>query len=175
MAAISPTFATISPSLIFRGSPRGADLKCSEALGKKGTVRALRVPGGGAQPSEIDAWTELAKELKAKGLAYILFREDGPQSPLLKFFKEGFLETLQKATGAELGDALFFGADKFKIACASLGRIRSEAAKRFNLVDTSVHSLFWVTNFPDVRGAGRWIPLPSATILHKSRLRGVEE
>lgn len=120
-----------------------------DALATNGTVRALRIPGGAQlSRSEIDTWTELAKELKAKGLAYILFKEDGPQSPLLKFFKEGFLESLQRATGAEAGDALFFGADKWKIVCASLGRIRIEAAKRFNLIDTSVHSLFWVTDFP---------------------------
>jgi aspartyl-tRNA synthetase len=107
------------------------------------------VPGGAAlSRSEIDTWTELAKELKAKGLAYILFADDGPKSPLLKFFKEGFLAQLEKATGAQKGDALFFGADTFRVVCASLGRIRLEAAKRFNLIDTSVHSLFWVTNFP---------------------------
>lgn len=116
---------------------------------KNGVVRALRVPGGAAlSRSEIDTWTELVKELKAKGLAYILFKEDGPQSPLLKFFKPGFLETLQKATGAVAGDALFFGADKYKIVCAALGRVRQEAAKRFSLVDESVHALFWVTDFP---------------------------
>ncbi len=116
---------------------------------KTGTVRALRVPGGATlSRSEIDTWTELAKELKAKGLAYILFKEDGPSSPLLKFFKPGFLEALQKATGAQTGDALFFGADKYKIVCAALSRIRSESAKKFNLIDTSVHALFWVTNFP---------------------------
>lgn len=116
---------------------------------KTGVVRALRVPGGSSlSRSEIDTWTELAKELKAKGLAYILFKEDGPQSPLLKFFKPGFLEELQKATGVKKGDALFFGADKYKIVCAALGRIRSEAAKHFNLIDESRHSLFWVVNFP---------------------------
>lgn len=120
-----------------------------DVLAAKGTVRSLRVPGGAVLArSEIDTWTELSKELKAKGLAYILFKPDGPSSPLLKFFKEGFLEKLQKKTGAKTGDALFFGADKFKIVCASLGRIRSEAAKRFKLIDESVHSLFWVTNFP---------------------------
>ncbi|MBI3618956.1 aspartate--tRNA ligase [Candidatus Peregrinibacteria bacterium] len=131
------------------------------ALANKGTVRALRVPGGAALTrSEIDAWTEIAKELKAKGLAYILFTKEGPKSPLLKFFKEGFLEKLMEATGAEsglpaeapagakAGDALFFGADAFRIVCASLGRIRSEAARRFDLIDTSIHSLLWVTNFP---------------------------
>ncbi len=120
-----------------------------DALKKKGVVKALRVPGGASvSRSEIDTWTELVKELKGKGLAYILFKEDGPQSPLLKFFAEGFLETLQKATGAKTGDALFFGADTWKIACGCLGRVRSEAAKKFNLIDTKVHSLFWVTNFP---------------------------
>ncbi len=120
-----------------------------DALKNKGTVRALRVPGGAVlSRSEIDTWTELAKELKAKGLAYILFKEDGPSSPLLKFFKDGFLEKLQKTTGAKVGDALFFGADTFKIVCASLSRIRAEAAKKLQLIDTSIHALFWVTNFP---------------------------
>lgn len=116
---------------------------------KQGTVRAIRIPGGAElSRSEIDTWTELAKEMKAKGLAYILFKPEGPQSPLLKFFKEGFTEELMKATGAQTGDALFFGADKFKIVCAALSKVRGEAAKRFKLIDESVHSLFWVTNFP---------------------------
>ncbi len=120
-----------------------------DALAAKGTVRALRVPGGASlSRSDIDTWTELAKELKAKGLAYILFKPEGPQSPLLKFFKDGFLDKLIAKTGAKTGDALFFGADKVKIVCASLGRIRTEAAKKFNLIDTSVHALFWVTDFP---------------------------
>lgn len=120
-----------------------------DALANGGTVRALRVPGGAQlSRSEIDTWTDLVKELKAKGLAYILFKEDGPSSPLLKFFADGFLEKLQKETGAETGDALFFGADTFRIVCASLSRIRSEAAKRFNLIDTTIHSLLWVVNFP---------------------------
>ena len=115
----------------------------------KGTVRALRVPGGAElSRGEIDRWTELAKEQKAKGLAYILFKDGGPQSPLLKFFADGFLETLQKATGAKKGDALFFGADTFTIVCVSLGTIRKEAAKHFSLIDESVHSMFWVTDFP---------------------------
>ncbi len=116
---------------------------------KGGTVRAIRIPGGAElSRSEIDTWTELVKELKAKGLAYILFKPEGPSSPLLKFFKDGFLADLQKATGAGSGDALFFGADKYKIVCAALNRVRSEAARRFKLIDESVHSLFWVKNFP---------------------------
>ena len=129
---------------------KGSGFKVFEdALAKNGTVRALRVPGGAALTrSEIDTWTELAKEMKAKGLAYILLKEDGPQSPLLKFFKDGVLQKLQEATGAKTGDAIFFGADKFRIACASLSKVRAEAAKRFKLIDESIHAMFWVTDFP---------------------------
>lgn len=120
-----------------------------DALKNKGTVRALRIPGGAElSRTEIDRWTELAKEQKAKGLAYILFKEDGAQSPLLKFFADGYLETIQKVTGVQTGDALFFGADKFSVVCASLGAIRKEAAQRFKLIDDSMHSMFWVTDFP---------------------------
>lgn len=132
------------------GMVKGCGFKVFEdALENKGTVRALRVPGGASLTrSEIDTWTEYAKEMKAKGLAYILFKEDGPQSPLLKFFREGFVDELQKLTGAVAGDAVFFGADKYKIVCASLGRIRGEAAKKFDLIDTSIHAMFWVVDFP---------------------------
>lgn len=120
-----------------------------EALRSGGTVRALRVPGGAnLSRSEIDRWTELVKELKAKGLAYILFKEEGAQSPILKFFREGFLKKLQEKTGVGDGDALFFGAGDFRIASTSLAKVRSEAARRFGLIDTSIHSLFWVTDFP---------------------------
>ncbi|MDA1208751.1 MAG: aspartate--tRNA ligase [bacterium] len=120
-----------------------------DAIANKGIVRAICVPGGAElSRGEIDRWTELAKEQKAKGLAYILFKEEGPHSPLLKFFADGYLEKLQKALGAKTGDAIFFGADKFSVVCASLGRIRQEAAQRFDLIDTSVHSMLWVTDFP---------------------------
>lgn len=120
-----------------------------DALRCGGTVRALRVPGGAnLSRGDIDRWTELVKELKAKGLAYILFKEEGPQAPILKFFKEGFLQKLQEGTGARRGDALFFGAGNFKVVCASLAKVRSEAAQRYGLIDTSVHSLLWVTDFP---------------------------
>jgi len=62
-----------------------------KALAGSGTVRALRIPGGASLTrSVIDKWTELAKEQKAKGLAYILFKEEGPQSPIIKFFADGF-------------------------------------------------------------------------------------
>jgi aspartyl-tRNA synthetase len=120
-----------------------------KALEAGGVVRALRVPGGAElSRSEIDTWTVLAKELKAKGLAYILYKEDGAQSPILKFFNNGVADRIREMTGAQTGDAVFFGADTFRIVCASLGRIRSEAAKRFGLIDTSKHAMFWVTDFP---------------------------
>jgi len=129
---------------------KGCGFKVFEdALANDGIVRAICVPGGAEiSRSEIDRWTELAKEQKAKGLAYILFKEDGAHSPLLKFFADGYLEKLEKALGAKAGDAIFFGADKFSVVCASLGRVRQEAAERFELIDTSIHSMLWVTDFP---------------------------
>ena len=129
---------------------KGCGFKVFEdALANDGVVRAICVPGGAKlSRGEIDRWTELAKEQKAKGLAYILFKEDGAHSPLLKFFADGYLEKLEKALGAKAGDAIFFGADKFSVVCASLGRVRQEAAERFELIDTSIHSMLWVTDFP---------------------------
>jgi len=122
----------------------------TEALSlKRGTVRAIRIPGGAALTrSEIDTWTELVKELKSKGLAYILLKDGKLQSPILKFLSDDIQKEIVQKTGAKDGDAIFFGADKSSIVSAALGRIRSEAAKRFHLIDASVHALFWVTDFP---------------------------
>ncbi|MBX7558516.1 hypothetical protein K1Y78_64235, partial [Streptomyces sp. tea 10] len=41
-------------------------------------VGAVVMPGGASQPRrQLDAWQEWAKQRGAKGLAYVLFKEDG--------------------------------------------------------------------------------------------------
>jgi aspartyl-tRNA synthetase len=74
-----------------------------------------------------------------------------PQSPLLEIFREmDFLEKLQEATGVRAPAMLSSSARTPSASSAQvLSKIRAaKAAKRFDLIDTSVHSLFWVTDFP---------------------------
>ena len=69
------------------------------------TVKAIAVPGGASLTRrEIDEFTEKARKLGAGGLAYILYTEEGPKSPILKFMSDAEIMEVAKLTGAKAGD-----------------------------------------------------------------------
>ena len=123
-----------------------------------GRVVALRVPGG-AQISrgEIDGYTEFVKIYGAKGLAWIKVNEvakgrDGLQSPIVKNIHDAALAEILKRTGAQDGDALFFGADKAKIVNDAIGALRlkvglGEFGRKSGLFEDRWAPL-WVVDFP---------------------------
>lgn len=118
------------------------------AVDDGGVVKALRVPGGSKfTRKEIDEFTEIAKIYKAKGLAYIVI-EDELKSPILKFFKDEEIKAIVERCGAEKGDIVFFSADKFNIACDSLGHVRLAVGKKMGLLDEDLFAFCWVKDFP---------------------------
>ena len=54
--------------------------------------------------------------------------EDGPASPILKFIGDDVTQKVIEATGANIGDLIFFGADKTKIVNEALGNLREKIA-----------------------------------------------
>ncbi len=135
-----------------------------------GRVVALRVPGG-AQISrgEIDGYTEFVKIYGAKGLAWIKVNEvakgrDGLQSPIVKNIHDAALAEILKRTGAQDGDALFFGADKAKVVNDAIGALRlkiglGEFGKKNGLFEDRWAPL-WVVDFPMFEHDeenGRWV------------------
>ncbi|MFM7467889.1 MAG: amino acid--tRNA ligase-related protein, partial [Vampirovibrionales bacterium] len=84
----------------------------------------------------------------AKGLAYILMTEEGPKSPILKFFSEAEFQAVVERTQAQTGDILFFMADHFVPACTTLGRFRSHFAEKHGWHDGQAPALLWVVDFP---------------------------
>jgi len=114
-----------------------------------GVVKALRVEGGAKfTRKELSDYEEVAKVYGAKGLAYIVVEKDGLKSPIVKFFKENELKELVSRCKAEIGDTIFFCADKFKVACESLGKVRLTVAENFGLLDKNVFAFCWVKDFP---------------------------
>jgi aspartyl-tRNA synthetase len=114
-----------------------------------GSVKGICVKNGASlSRSQIDSFTEIAKQEGAGGLAYISWESGEAKSPITKFLKQEELEAIQKKTGAEDGDTVFFGADKKIIVNKVLGRLRNEFAKHFNLKDPDVVALAWVVDFP---------------------------
>lgn len=113
------------------------------------TVKAIRVEGGATlSRKQIDGFTEIAKQEGAGGLAYIIYEEDEAKSPIAKFLSEAELASLKNATGAQDGDALFFGADSRGVVNKVLGRLRNEFADHFTLKDPNVIALCWIVDFP---------------------------
>ena len=122
----------------------------AEAVGKSGVVHALKVEGGGKfTRKEIDELTELAKSKGAKGLAYLVVKEDGGlQSPIVKFLGEDLSRKIVEKVGAVPGDIIFFGADDWKIVCSALGVVRNECGLKLGLKDNLKAAWCWVVDFP---------------------------
>lgn len=112
-------------------------------------VKAICVKGG-AQLSrkQIDQFTEVAKSEGAGGLAYITYADGQAKSPIAKFLSADELAAIQQRTGADDGDAVFFGADARAVVNKVLGRLRNEFAEQFGLKDPSVIALAWIVDFP---------------------------
>ncbi|MCK4553797.1 aspartate--tRNA ligase [Candidatus Parcubacteria bacterium] len=115
-----------------------------------GVVHALKVDGGAKfTRKEIDELTELAQSKDAKGLAYIVVKEDGKlQSPIVKFLGDKLSKKIVKQVKAKPGDIIFFGADKWRIVCEALGAVRNECGSKLGLKNEKIAAWCWVYDFP---------------------------
>jgi len=122
----------------------------SEALKNGGCIKAINAEGCGTKISrkEIDSLGEFVKTYRAKGLAWINYTQDGIKSPIAKFLKEEEMQSIIERMNAKIGDIIFIVADDKKVAYDSLGQLRLELGKRFNLIDKDKIGLLWVTEFP---------------------------
>src|SRR4030095_7083153 len=79
-------------------------------------VGAVVMPGGASQPrKQLDAWQEWAKQRGARGLAYLLVKEDGELTgPVAKNISDEEKAGIAAHVGATPGDAIFFAAGPVK-------------------------------------------------------------
>ena len=136
-------------------------------------VKAICVKNGASlSRKQIDNFTEIAKSEGAGGLAYLTYmsKYQTPEgdimqfsayensenmmeggyikSPILKFLRPTEVQGIIEKTGAQPGDAIFFGADKREVVNKVLGRLRNEFAAFFNLKNNDEVALAWVVDFP---------------------------
>ena len=118
-----------------------------------GRVVALRAPGGAVfSRKQIDDLGAHAAKYGAKGVAWMKVEDaakgrEGISSPIAKFLDDATLAAIVQATGAQSGDAIFFGAANYKTASDFMGALRVKLGKDLNLVSTDWAPL-WVTDFP---------------------------
>lgn len=119
------------------------------ALKAGGTVRGMRVEGGGAMSrSELDSWNSRAQELGAGGLAWMILEEGGVRSPISKFLSEAEIEGTVGRLGLRPGDVAFILAGKRESCDEVLHQLRSMAAEALGLCAPGEFKLVWVVDFP---------------------------
>ena len=118
-------------------------------------VRFLRVPEAFSR-AELDRLEAFAKEWGAKGLAYLVYDEEGEvRSPIAKFLSEGELERFR----SEPATTVLFVADEPAKVARVLGALRLHLGRELELIDRNAWRFLWVTDFPLLEldeEEGRW-------------------
>ena len=117
------------------------------------SIKGIRVPAtdlpeaASAGRGRLDALTDRAKQLGAKGLVWIKVAADGSlESPVAKFLSESERTALLAAMGAAPGDLLLVVADEWSTTCGVLGQLRNDLARP--PVHEGPYRYAWVVEFP---------------------------
>lgn len=132
-------------------SVRGTDFAVFKgAIENGGSVRAIVAKNCAEMGrKKIDKLGEFVKTYKAKGLAWIAYKEGEIKSPIAKFFSEEDMAKLLNAAGAEVGDLVLIVADVDSVVLQSLGALRLELAKELGILEGNKEFNFvWITEFP---------------------------
>ena len=117
-----------------------------------GIVKGINAKGlSGYSRKEMDDLTKEVQGFGAKGLAWIKIKSasgGGFESPIAKFFPDQTLKSIAERLEAEDGDLLLFVADSEDVTNDALSRLRSELARRLDLVRSDIYRFVWITDYP---------------------------
>jgi aspartyl-tRNA synthetase len=128
----------------------GSGFKAFNGLTAKGkTLKALVIPETANEPRSFFDKAEVhAKEQGALGLGYIIFKEDGPKGPIVKFLSEEQIANLVARCHIKTGDTVFFGAGDWLKTCTIMGRMRQFFASKLLQLPSDVLHFCWIVDFP---------------------------
>lgn len=119
------------------------------AIEAGGVIKCIVAPGCAEYSrKEVDALTESAKLLGAKGLATLAMTGEGLKGTAAKFVKPGEAEAVLSKTGAKEGDLLLFAADRRAVVNRVLGGLRLIFRDRLDLANPNLMAFAWVVDFP---------------------------
>ena len=83
------------------------------------------------------------------GLGYLEVLEDGSyKGPIDKFIPDDMKEEFRNLAGLEVGDTIFFMADKEERAAYYAGMIRNELGEKLDLIEKDAYRFCYVNDFP---------------------------
>lgn len=127
-----------------------SDLKVfSSVVENGGHVKALNLKGLADEYSrkDADSLAQFVSKFGAKGLAWLKVEEDGFKGPIAKFMVNQEAD-LKSRLEAEVGDIIFFCADKPSVVAQSLSELRLHFGKKHGLIDQSKFNFLWVVDWP---------------------------
>lgn len=122
----------------------------AKAIEKGDVVRAIPAKNTHDKPrSFFDKMIEYAIENGAKGLAYIIFDENGiAKGPIAKLLDNERIENIKKSSNLSAGDSVFFACGSEKEASKIAGIVRTKIANELDLIDNSIYKFCWIIDFP---------------------------
>ena len=129
---------------------KDSDLKVfSTVVENGGHVKALNLKGLADEYSrkDADSLAQFVAKYGAKGLAWLKVEEDGLKGPIAKFLVNQE-SALRERLDAEVGDIIFFCADKPSVVAQSLSELRLHFGRKHDLIDQSKFNFLWVVDWP---------------------------
>ncbi|MGN0167007.1 MAG: aspartate--tRNA ligase [Acetatifactor sp.] len=112
------------------------------------TVRAIKVHAEMSKGFH-EKLLSFATSLGMGGLGYLEVAEDfSYKGPIDKFIPDELKAELRSLAGLEVGDTIFFIADKEEKACFYAGKIRNELGEKLGLTEKNAFRFCYVNDFP---------------------------
>ncbi|MDQ2692959.1 MAG: aspartate--tRNA ligase [Chloroflexota bacterium] len=119
------------------------------AIESGGVIKCIVAPGCAEYSrKEVDALTESAKALGARGLATLALTGEGLKGTAAKFVTAEEADAVKSQTGAKEGDLILFAADQRPVVNKVLGGLRLIFRDRLKLADPNLLAFAWVVDFP---------------------------
>ena len=114
----------------------------------KRTVRAIRVHADMSKGFH-EKLLKFATSIGMGGLGYLEVMEDNSyKGPIDKFIPDDMKQEFAELTGLDVGDTIFFIADKEERANLFAGQLRNELGERLDLIEKNAFRFCFVNDFP---------------------------
>ena len=119
------------------------------ALEAGGIIKCIVAPNAADMSrKEVDALTDSAKSLGAKGLVTLALTAEGLKGSAAKFVTEAEVEAVKSKVNSKEGDLLLFAADSRAVVNKVLGGLRLILRDKLNLADKDLMAFAWIVDFP---------------------------
>lgn len=119
-----------------------------EIVSKGGTVKALCIKNGAdISRKGIELYSGITKKFGASELFWMK-KKGELTSSIVKFFKKGSLENLEKILDVEEGDLILIAGGEEKNLNQALDKLRRTIALKRNLIKDDLYNFLWVVDFP---------------------------